>query len=251
MNFTASGGETPSATVLTSPSGTITDTTPTYTWNAVSDSTWYKLWVDDSTGTAIKKWYTAAQAGCESGAGTCSVTPSTTLDSGNGIWWVRTYNDNGNGEWSSGKDFTIPDTGSETCDTTDIVLTANGESKTLSLISFQGFEQAGTGSYTCAWNSWDTASASSSDQLAITGLSGNITTGTTFIMTGPTDNSDPSHMNLIWNDNMYLVQSFSLTFTKWEGAGGYASGYFSATFQGSTSTQIRFSNIDFCIPIFD
>ena len=74
----------PGAATLVSPSGTITTTTPTYTWNAVSNSTWYQLWVNDSTGNKIKDWYTASETGCGSGTGTCSVTPSKALANGSG-----------------------------------------------------------------------------------------------------------------------------------------------------------------------
>jgi poly(3-hydroxybutyrate) depolymerase len=97
----------PPAATLTSPSGNISDTTPTYTWNAVSDSTWYYLWVNDSTGNKAKTWYTASDAGCSLGSGTCSVTPSTTLAQGAGQWWIRTWNDSGYGPWSSASNFTV------------------------------------------------------------------------------------------------------------------------------------------------
>ncbi len=92
---------------LLSPSGTITDTTPTYTWNAVSGSTWYYLYVNQGSSNKIKKWYTASAAGCSSGSGTCSITPSTSLASGNHTWWIRTYNSSGNGPWSNGKIFNV------------------------------------------------------------------------------------------------------------------------------------------------
>jgi len=97
----------PVAATLVSPSGTTADNTPTYTWNAVSDSTWYYLWVDDSTGTRIKKWYTEEQAGCPGGTGQCSVTPTTELAEGSGKWWIQTWNDSGRGPWSSRIDFTV------------------------------------------------------------------------------------------------------------------------------------------------
>ncbi len=106
FNVQVSGGTPPAAT-LVSPTGTITTTTPTYTWNAVSTSTWYYLWVNDSTGNKIQTWYTAAQAGCSSGTGTCSVTPSTILASGAGQWWVRTWNSYGYGPWSNPLTFTV------------------------------------------------------------------------------------------------------------------------------------------------
>ncbi|MCH9698782.1 MAG: peptidoglycan DD-metalloendopeptidase family protein [Gammaproteobacteria bacterium] len=106
MNFNISGG-VPSAANLVSPSGTITDTTPTYLWNAVSNSSWYYLWVNDSTGNRIQQWYTADQAGCSGGTGTCSVTPATVLANGSGTWWIQTWNSSGFGPWSSGSNFNI------------------------------------------------------------------------------------------------------------------------------------------------
>ncbi len=97
----------PGVATLLTPIGTITDTTPAYTWNAVSNSTWYNLWVNDATGTPIKQWYTAAQAGCASGTGTCSVTPSTTLAPGNAVWWIQTWNTTATGPWSAATNFSV------------------------------------------------------------------------------------------------------------------------------------------------
>ncbi|MCK5923755.1 MAG: hypothetical protein KAG66_22665, partial [Methylococcales bacterium] len=75
MNFTVTT-DIPAAATLVSPAGIINTANPTYTWNAVSNATWYYLWVNDFTGTPIKTWYSAIQSGCASGTGTCSVTPS-------------------------------------------------------------------------------------------------------------------------------------------------------------------------------
>jgi hypothetical protein len=97
----------PGAATLVSPSGTITDTTPTYTWNAVSNATWYDLWVNGPSGNVIKQWYTAAQAGCAGGTGTCTVTPPTTLSNGSHTWWIQTWNSAGYGPWSGGLSFMV------------------------------------------------------------------------------------------------------------------------------------------------
>jgi hypothetical protein len=100
--------EPPPAATLISPSGTIATTTPTYTWNAVASATQYSLYVTDSaTSGKIQTSYTAAQAGCPTGTGTCSVTPSTALATGNGQWWIQTWNAAGYGPWSSGMTFTV------------------------------------------------------------------------------------------------------------------------------------------------
>lgn len=109
MNFNVNESTTPGAVTLTSPLGAITDTTPAYIWNAVSNASWYQLWVNDSTGTPVKKWYTSFEAGCESGTGNCSITATETLDFGPCTWWVRGWNDNGKGIWNNGIHFTVSD----------------------------------------------------------------------------------------------------------------------------------------------
>jgi hypothetical protein len=91
-----------------SPTGTITTTTPTYTWNAVSTATYYYLWVSDTSSAAkLHTWYTAAQVNCPSGTGLCSVTPGTALAPGTATWWVQTWNPAGAGPWSSGLGVTV------------------------------------------------------------------------------------------------------------------------------------------------
>jgi hypothetical protein len=107
MNFVISYPP-PGIATLISPSGTTGDTTPTYTWNAVSGSTWYHLWVNNSSGNKINQWYTAASAGCPDGTGICSVTPMTALATGAGSWWIQGYNGAGYGSWSAPMDFTVP-----------------------------------------------------------------------------------------------------------------------------------------------
>jgi hypothetical protein len=80
--------------------------------------TWYRLWINGPAGTKIyDKWYTAAEAGCSSGTGTCSVTPNITLGGGNHTWWIQTWNEAGDGPWSPGKTFSttvIPPAGKAT-----------------------------------------------------------------------------------------------------------------------------------------
>lgn len=97
----------PGKATLISPSGIITDSTPLYSWNAVAGATWYYLWVNDSSGNKIKKWYRSSEVGCGSGTGTCSITPSTTLVNGNGKWWIKTWNSVGHGPWSSAMSFSL------------------------------------------------------------------------------------------------------------------------------------------------
>jgi hypothetical protein len=101
MNFSI---PLPGAATLVSPSGAISATTPTYTWNKVPDVTWYYLWVNGPSGNAIKQWYEVS-AIC--GASTCSVTPATALIAGAHTWWIQTWNNAGYGAWSSAKNFTV------------------------------------------------------------------------------------------------------------------------------------------------
>ena len=89
-----------------SPGNVINDTTPTYEWSAVTDSTWYQLWVNDASGNVINRWYTESMLNCESG-GTCSIEPSETLTEGNVDWWVRTWNMHGYGAWSVAQTFNV------------------------------------------------------------------------------------------------------------------------------------------------
>jgi hypothetical protein len=107
MIFAVAGASLPEKTTLIAPVGTISTTTPTYKWNAAATATWYYLWVDDSNGNRVKSWFTALQAGCAAGTGTCSVTPATSISPGAALWWVQTWNDAGYGPWSDGMPFSV------------------------------------------------------------------------------------------------------------------------------------------------
>jgi len=97
----------PEATTLVSPTGKISDTTPTYTWNVIPGATKYYLFVNDATGSRIRTSYTATQAGCASGMGTCSITPGTVLTLGTVKWWIQTWNTAGYGPRSDSIFFTL------------------------------------------------------------------------------------------------------------------------------------------------
>jgi hypothetical protein len=98
----------PPAPTLVLPTGTITDRTPSYTWNAVAAATSYLLHVDDAvTAKKIYRTYTAATAGCYAGTGTCSVTPGTLLSAGAGTWRVHAQTSLGTGPSSSIMAFTV------------------------------------------------------------------------------------------------------------------------------------------------
>ncbi|HJR79461.1 MAG TPA: hypothetical protein VJ821_05265 [Anaerolineales bacterium] len=108
-NFSISPTPPPGRATLGSPSGTITDTTPSYTWDKVTASTWYYLWIsrvngDGSVTTVHTRWY---ESSVVCGSSTCSITPAVTLGSGNYRWWIQTWNTGGYGPWSSARNFTV------------------------------------------------------------------------------------------------------------------------------------------------
>src|SRR5437899_597986 len=110
MTFTVAGTPPPPAATIVAPSGSLARGTPTFTWNAAGSATAYMPWVDDSSGGRSRATYTAAQAGCASGTGPCSVAPGLVLNPGAGQWWVVTSNTSGSGPWSSGLTFTVAGT---------------------------------------------------------------------------------------------------------------------------------------------
>lgn len=90
----------PPAPTNISPIGTVSTTTPTYSWDAAAGAQWYNLHVS-LTPTAIiaptnvvHATYSAAAAGCASGTGRCSVAPATALLRGTSYnWSVRGFLD--------------------------------------------------------------------------------------------------------------------------------------------------------------
>lgn len=114
QTFTATQTSTPVTTPpgkasLIVPSGSISSTTPTYSWNKVSSSTWYYLWVsringDNSLTTIHNQWY---QSSAVCGGSTCSFAPNIPLSSGTYRWWIQTWNSGGYGPWSDGMSFTV------------------------------------------------------------------------------------------------------------------------------------------------
>ena len=101
--------DVPGAATLIGPSGAVNTAVPIYTWNAVSNATWYYLWVNENGGNVVKQWYTASDAGCGGDAGICSVMPSAALAAGSATWWVQTWTRNGYGPWSNSMGFTVPE----------------------------------------------------------------------------------------------------------------------------------------------
>ena len=102
------GTPPPAAATLVSPSGSMSGTTPTFTWNAVSNASSYYVWINDgSAAPRFTQWFTAAEAGCAGGTGTCAISTGLSLANGPGRWFVKTSNAGGDGPWSTAMDFMI------------------------------------------------------------------------------------------------------------------------------------------------
>jgi serine protease len=97
----------PGKAILIGPVATITNFTPTYKWNKVSEATWYRLVIKGpGSVTILDKWYPSADICDRVEANKCEVTSPTTK-SGSHSWWVQTYNPAGY-TWSDGMIFTTP-----------------------------------------------------------------------------------------------------------------------------------------------
>ena len=94
----------PIAAVPQLPFGTIATSTPTYTWELVNGSTYYRLWVSGPSGKIIGEWYKAADL-CSGEI--CRVTPSVVLIDGTYWWWILTWNPSGYGPWSASQSFAV------------------------------------------------------------------------------------------------------------------------------------------------
>ncbi len=97
-----------SSVTLVAPSGTLTTNKPTYVWKPMAGAVRYRVWVDDSTGRQVLRRYMAAEAGCASGAGNCSVRPDVPLAPGAGKWRVSGETATTTLAWSSYMTFTVP-----------------------------------------------------------------------------------------------------------------------------------------------
>jgi hypothetical protein len=98
----------PAAATLISPSGSITNTKPTFRWNAVSGATWYAIYVLNDTNGKAAVNTTWLQGSSVCSGTTCSLLSPITLTGGNHRWWIRTWNSHGNGLWSTPMSFHVP-----------------------------------------------------------------------------------------------------------------------------------------------
>ncbi len=105
--------EVPGKIQLTSPSGITENTTPVFRWEEDACATWYKIYISNTSANyKFVQWYeikdnflASQEVNCSDGE--CTVLLNSELKTGNYDWWVRGWNENGNGLWSDGLNFTI------------------------------------------------------------------------------------------------------------------------------------------------
>jgi subtilisin family serine protease len=78
----------------------------TYSWEEITDATYYRLYVQNSSNVVvIDEWVTAAEANC--GGGTCAYQSEIPLVNGEHTWYVRGWKPDTYTPWSSGESFTL------------------------------------------------------------------------------------------------------------------------------------------------
>ncbi len=97
----------PPATPTTlSPSGDISDTTPTFQWAPVAGAASYQLWVKRSAVDVYTLTYSSTAAGCATGP-VCSATPAPVLALAAHTFQVRATNSGGSSPWSAARAFNV------------------------------------------------------------------------------------------------------------------------------------------------
>ncbi len=93
--------------VTVSPVGVTTDTTPTFTWNAIDGAVSYNLWVDNLTTGVMRTIYVNVPH--VNGVAQITYTPPSPMRASDYRWWVQAVAANGDTTgWSIQKDFLIP-----------------------------------------------------------------------------------------------------------------------------------------------
>lgn len=99
LSFTVSEvGTPPGVASLSSPSGTVASARPVFIWQAATNATWYRVYINRNDVYHWQKWTQEA-----------TWTPwwNMTDYPGNYEWWVRTWGAGGYGPWSNSLTFTI------------------------------------------------------------------------------------------------------------------------------------------------
>jgi hypothetical protein len=97
----------PGKASLVAPTGPVTTSTPTFTWNAVSTASYYLLRVTDRDNVNTDRWYRPNEAGCAAGTELCAATPNLVVKAGAARWQVLTWNASGYGPWSDTRSFLV------------------------------------------------------------------------------------------------------------------------------------------------
>ena len=111
----ASPGETqdgapesvPGLATLVAPGGSVTTSTPAFTWNAVPATGYYLLRVTDRDNVSTDRWYRPDDAGCASETAPCTAATNVIVKPGSASWQVLTWNTSGYGPWSEPGSFLV------------------------------------------------------------------------------------------------------------------------------------------------
>ena len=96
----AAHAQAPEKTSAVAAVGPLIGDAATFSWSRVPGSTYYQLWVNDSRGAQLTRWFTAAESGCDGAQVLCRVNVSLSVVPGTVTWWVQTWNSSGSGPWS-------------------------------------------------------------------------------------------------------------------------------------------------------
>jgi hypothetical protein len=85
----------------------VATTSPTFQWLAEPEATYYLLRIADWNGTYVDRWFTPSAASCQSGTGTCEVTPAASIAPGPATWRILGWSPAGYGPWSETRSFLV------------------------------------------------------------------------------------------------------------------------------------------------
>lgn len=93
---------------MITPIGAVDNVLPVYQWDADPNAEWYQILVQQGASTVVSNWYSRSQAGCGSGAGTCSVHPTSPylVPGVSYKWYVHSYNSTGSA-WTAPQNFNL------------------------------------------------------------------------------------------------------------------------------------------------
>jgi hypothetical protein len=104
VSFDVAVPEPPTAPNLISPTGAVTTSTPTFTWNEVPEATWYFLQIEGNEQTLLGQWYSALDV-CPGEV--CSLTVTRPIANGTYTWSMQARNSIAEGPFSAAQRFTV------------------------------------------------------------------------------------------------------------------------------------------------